>query len=180
MDEGGEQPRRILLAALAAMAAVAVLVGAVVAVGLVMLAHAVGLSGSSNGQADAPLSMYIPPYQPTTTAPEPVTGSPTRRARTATPSASETAQPIALKVAPQNVGPGQQIFLTGSYPGGDGHTLQVQRRENGSWSDFPVVAKVTGGRFSTWIQTSRLGKNRFRLFDSAKGQASNTVVVTIR
>ena len=86
---------------------------------------------------------------------------------------------ITLFVAPQNVSPGERINFNGVYTDGEGARLQVQRKEGGAWVDFPVEATVRGGSFETWIQTSRTGVTKFRVFDAAADRASNVVTVTI-
>ena len=62
---------------------------------------------------------------------------------------------------------------------GDGAVLLVQQFEAGQWSDFPVTVPVNGDDFSTFIQASALGLNRFRVIDTDTGEASNEVRVTI-
>ena len=50
-----------------------------------------------------------------------------------------------------------RIDLTGTYPTGEGAVLQVQRATGpgDSWVDFPVTVTVSGGQFSTYVQTGR-------------------------
>ncbi len=186
-----DEPGRALAQAAVAMIAVALLVGAAVGFALLTAARIGGLSSEDNAAADpeddSPASLYMPAYQPTEDVgsgldlPE-VTDSPS-----ALPSsgAEESTKPkqkqkgITLFVAPQQVGPGERINFNGVYEGQEGATLQVQRREGGSWSDFPVTASVRGGSFETWIQTSRSGKTKFRVFDEAADKASNVVTVQI-
>jgi hypothetical protein len=72
----------------------------------------------------------------------------------------------------------ERIYLSGRYPGQDGSTLQVQRFEGG-WTNFPVTTSVSGGRYSTYVQTGNTGRNRFRMLDTSTGRASNPVTVTI-
>jgi len=73
-----------------------------------------------------------------------------------------------------------EITLTGTYSAADGTTLQVQRREAGGvWADFPVTATVTGGTFSTYIQTGQTGTNRIRMMDTSTGAMSNVVTVDV-
>jgi hypothetical protein len=67
----------------------------------------------------------------------------------------------------------------GSYPGGNGTTLQVQRREGGSWAAFPTSATVDDGTFRTYVESGQPGPNAFRVVDPARGQASNVVVFTV-
>ena len=73
----------------------------------------------------------------------------------------------------------QQIDLTGSYPSGEGAILQMQRLENGDWTDFPVTMSVSGGTFATYVLTSRPGENKFRVIDTDTQKTSNEVVVTV-
>ena len=74
-----------------------------------------------------------------------------------------------------------RIDLTGTYPGGEGAVLNVQKFSNGSWQDFySISASVTNGTFSTYIQTGTPGPNRFRMIDSDTKLTSNEVKVTIR
>jgi hypothetical protein len=73
-----------------------------------------------------------------------------------------------------------RIYLRGTYPGGEGAILQVQQWEGGAWGIFPVTASVSNETFTTYIQTSQQGKNRFRVVDTDSGEASNEIRVTIR
>ena len=73
----------------------------------------------------------------------------------------------------------EPIDLTGDYAAGEGAILRVQQFENGQWGDFPVTASVSGGRFSTFIQTGNTGLNRFRVIDTDTGEASNEIKVQI-
>ena len=86
---------------------------------------------------------------------------------------------ISLSAGQQSVSPMQQIDLTGTYPGGEGAILQVQRFENGAWSDFPVTMSVSGGTFATYVQTSQVGPNQFRVIDTDTQVASNELTVTV-
>ncbi len=94
-------------------------------------------------------------------------------------STKQDQQPIALSAGQRSVGPMQQIDLTGTYPGGAGRIVQVQRFQGGSWADFPVTVPVDGDGFSTYVATGRTGPNRFRVVDTDTGQRSNQVVVTV-
>jgi hypothetical protein len=73
-----------------------------------------------------------------------------------------------------------QIDLTGTYPGGEGAILQVQRFENGSWQDFPASpVSVSDQTFSTYVQTGVPGLQRFRVVDTRTNKPSNEVRVTV-
>jgi hypothetical protein len=166
------------------MAGVALLVG--LAIGGVVLA---ALGGSDAGDAevasyDPPQTMVLPKYSPTKSADDELDlpsydPSPTPKVDLGKEEKEGRGDRITLFVAPQRVGPGERINFNGVYRDGEGATLQIQRRENGRWTDFPVSATVRGGAFSTWIETSRVGESEFRVFDPAIERASNVVRITI-
>jgi hypothetical protein len=166
------------------MAGVALLVG--LAIGGVVLA-AVGTSdvGESEVTADQePQTMVIPKYSPTESTGDEwdlpsVDSTPTPEVDLGDAEKQGRKDRITLFVAPQRVGAGERINFNGVYRGGEGATLQIQRREGGSWTDFPVTATVRGGSFSTWIETSRTGESAFRVFDPSLERSSNVVTVTI-
>ena len=188
MDHGvvahsDESPARALLLAVAAMAGVALLVG--LAIGGVVLA-AVGSSDVGEGEVaveKAPQTMVIPEYSPTESPDDEwdlpkVDPSPTPTVDLGGDEEGRGDR-ITLFIAPQRVGAGERINVNGVYGDGEGATLQIQRRENGVWTDFPVTATVRGGAFSTWIVTSRTGESAFRVFDPSLERASNVVTITI-
>lgn len=189
-DDYDDSPGRALVHAMVAVVAMAALVGGSVGLAVVAAAKMGGLSGggsASGAQRETPPSLYMPPYKPTEDAgngldvPSPAASPPSLPGGGggATTSSKPKPSQITLFVAPQQVNPGQRINFNGVYPGGEGATLQVQRREGGSWIDFPVTASVRGGSFETWIQTSRTGKAKFRVFDSSANKGSNVVAVGI-
>jgi hypothetical protein len=179
-----ESPGRALALALAAMAGVALLVGLAVggvALGLVSFA---GGDGSGASAEEAPDSLFIPEYSPTKRAEDELglpSYEPSPSPKLGGPAAdpSPKADRITLFVAPQAVSPGERINFNGVYVDGEGIALQIQRKEGGSWTDFPVTATVRGGVFETWIQTSRTGKAAFRVVDEEADRSSNVVRVTI-
>ena len=73
----------------------------------------------------------------------------------------------------------ERVNLTGTYKGADTQQLEVQRFEDGQWTDFGVQATVRVGTFATYIMTGRTGENRFRVFDPKTKQGSNVIMVTI-
>lgn len=186
-DDREDDPGRALAWALAAMLGVAVVVGLCIGGAMVAVAQVGGLTADSGdgGEAAAPASLYMPSYVPTKDAggdgfdlPGP------QDSPEALPGGEDTAAApkgdrITLFVAPQNVSPGERINFNGVYTDGEGASLQIQRKEGGAWTDFPVDATVRGGSFETWIQTSRSGVTKFRVFDRAANRASNVVTVRI-
>jgi len=179
---------RQLLVTLAVLLAVAVVIGGVLGVVALGAARVTGL-GEAGASATSEPSLVMPTAGPTArpkrshgpgraggtgggTGGPGSAASPTAAPRTKRPA-------IALTVSPARVGPGQRIDLTGRYPGGDGARLQVQRREGGAWTDFPVDVPVTGGRFATYVTTGRTGPQQFRVTDPGTGRASNPARVRV-
>lgn len=184
-DDGETSWTRQLLLGVAALVAVALVVGGVMSAFALGAAKVSGIDDAkSRPAASAAPSLYIPPGEPTTDV-DPYPAPSSSGSTTPTPSASPTAKPsprpkaISLQTGPSQVGAGARISLSGAYPRGDGSSVQVQRFEAGAWADFPVTASVSGGRFSTYITTSRTGATRFRVLDKATGKASNVVRVTV-
>lgn len=87
---------------------------------------------------------------------------------------------ISLSASPLTVSSMQRIYLTGTYPGGEGASLQVQRFERGGWRNFPTSTSVSGGTFSTYVMTGQSGPNRFRVVDAGSARRSNAVTVRVR
>jgi hypothetical protein len=190
---------RPLLSGLGALIGVAILVGALVS--LVALG-AVNLSGLGSGgdRPQAKPTLHIPDRTPGALEREggdpgltlaDLNGGkdPSASAEpSATPEGSASAKPertkpprsvISLSASPVEVAPQEQIYLSGTYPGAEGATLQVQRFQ-GRWADFPTSASVSGGVFSTYVMTGQTGPNKFRVVDPATGKKSNPATVTVR
>ncbi|HSS68507.1 MAG TPA: hypothetical protein VLK34_08140, partial [Nocardioidaceae bacterium] len=60
-----------------------------------------------------------------------------------------------------------------------GAVLQVQRKESGTWTDFPVTATCNGGSYSTYILTGHTGPNRLRMLAVGLDETSKSVVVQV-
>jgi hypothetical protein len=184
-DDGGDSPPRALLVALVAMAGVALLVGLAVGGAAVTVMSFAGVgSDESRSTSRGEESLFIPRYKPTETVETDLglpgqSDAPSGKKEKPSKEPSPRTDRIKLFVAPQSVGPGERINFNGVYVDGEGVALQVQRKEAGTWTDFPVTATVRGGVFSTWIQTSRTGEAAFRVFDGDANRASNVVRVTI-
>jgi hypothetical protein len=183
-DDGGDPPPRALLIAAAAMTGVALLVGLAIAAVVITAVRVSGLDESGGASAGSRPSLYMPKYHPTRSAaadePDLPTPQPTR---TVEKGPKSTAHPrterITLFVAPQRVAPGGRINFNGVYVDGEGVALQIQRKDTGGWTEFPVTATVRGGAFETWISTTHTGRNAFRVYDPHANRASNVVVVTV-
>jgi hypothetical protein len=190
---------RSLLAGIGAMLGVALLVGALISLVALGAVSIMGL-GNTEVTAESEPSLYIPPRTagadksddgPGLTLSDLNGGKDPRESDSASPGSEESRSPkpkekrkpprsvISLSASPTEVSPMEQIYLSGTYPGGEGATLQVQRFE-GSWTNFPSSTSVSGGTFTTYVMTGQSGPNKFRVVDSATGKKSNAVTVTVR
>ena len=173
---------RPVLTGLVALVAVAVVVGLLFGLAALIGTKVLGLDGSVEASSDtktgSETTMYLPEPEPTETT-EPTTTAAPQPGEAPSSTESKPARQISLSAGQLSVSPMQQIDLTGTYPQGEGAILQVQRFEGGSWSDFPVTASVSNQTFSTYIQTSQAGVNKFRVVDSDSGATSNEVEVTV-
>jgi hypothetical protein len=169
-----------IVRALLVVLVLAVVVGVIVAVVSVTLLKSSGILPQANPSNEH--SKVIP--QSTSPATRTNTGPPTTQpaqtptgpTTTSTPHAQRTIQ---LTASPTAAGTYERINLLGSYHGTGSPTLQVQRFEGGRWVDFPTTASVSGGQFSTYIETGHTGVNRLRLVDPSTGESSNVVEVSI-
>jgi len=123
------------------------------------------------------------PSQAATPSPTP-SASPHKKTTRPKPKPTKSRRPrpdntIQLRVSASRVSSYERVTLSGSYPGGSGTRLQVQRREGGSWASFPTSATVDGGRFSTYVASGQRGPNAFRVVDPSTGTTSNVVVFTV-
>ena len=179
MASTGPEKDRPVLAGLLALVGVAVVIGLLGGLAVMVGVKAAGIDGSASaGDSNAsPSTFHLPKPTDTgssvpTPTDDPVEPSPSEES-------SAPAEAISLTAAQQSVSPMQQIDLTGTYPSGEGAILQVQRFENGDWSDFPVTMSVSGGTFATYVQTSRVGRNKFRVIDTDTQTTSNEITVTV-
>ena len=175
MDSEKDRP---VLMGLLALVGVAVAIGLLGGLAVMIGVKATGLDGTttaSDGSA-TPSTFKLPkPTDTSSVAPpeDPVEPSEGEK------SSEAPAEAISLTTVQQSVSPMQQIDLTGTYQAGEGAILQVQRMESGAWSDFPVTMSVSGGTFATYVQTSRIGPNKFRVVDTDSDVVSNEVTVTV-
>lgn len=193
-QQSRQDEKHPIVAGLVALVSVALAVGLVLGVVTLVASHVFGLAGGSDNSATTYQTLYLPSPTPTPTPSGPlVTLAPSQDSASATPSdegsaspsdlpteASSPAKQITLAAGETSVAPMQQIDLTGVYPGGEGAILQVQRKLDGQWQDFlSVNAAVSGGQFSTYVQTGQLGVQKFRVRDTSSGLVSNVVSVTV-
>lgn len=178
MAERKEHP---VLWGLVALVSVAAAVGLILGFGALAATRLLGVGGgSADSTAGAEASMYLPrPERTARSAPAAAESTRPAAPRSDRTKTQEPQTGITLTAGQSSVGPMQQIDLSGQYPQGEGAILQVQRFQSGAWVDFPVTVSVSAGGFSTYVQTGQTGVNRFRVFDSDRGEASNEVRITI-
>lgn len=164
-----------------------VLIGWFVVIGI-----GIGLLGGFGGAAvlravglkdlePVPVSTTADAVQPSVSTSASASPSPTPAT---SPSATATDEPdeeASLVANPRRVAPGQRITLSGELAEGEpGARLQVQRKENGSWADFPVQGTLDSSQeFDMQISTSRTGRQEFRILIAGTDIATPSVTVTI-
>lgn len=178
-----------VLVGLVALAGVGLVVGLLVSGAALGATRFLGLGdGGTGGTATARESMILPEPVPTipdngpqlTLAPEPTPDLASPGGAAPAPTTSAAPAGISLSASTTQARPGDQITLTGAYPGGDGATLAVERFTGGTWTSFAdITTSVTGGAFSTYIRTSQSGESRFRMRDLGSEVTSNEVTFTI-
>ena len=188
IDNEGRHP---VIAGIVALIGVGLAVGLIAGLAAFAGTRILGLGGDSDttSAGGGEQSLYLPKPEKTeasdgpliTLEPEPSESG--QEEPSEEPSETKSSGPeegeISLSASQTQVAPMQQIDLTGVYPGGEGAILQVQRFTSGSWQDFPVTVSVSDETFTTYVQTSQGGINRFRVVDTDTEKMSNEVRVTI-
>lgn len=203
MAESEENPVR---SGLIALVAVAVVVGLLAGFAAMMGSNVLGLGSDDSSSGDssevgAGESLFMPDYVPTEGASGPlITLLPTGDEESDQESADESssadeaesssappkkkkkrkpANEITLSQGSFEVARGQELYLSGIYPGGEGVQLDIQvRTEGGDWSTFPVTTTVSNETFSTYVRTDNTGDFEWRVIDPASGKTSNAVKVS--
>jgi hypothetical protein len=170
---------RPVLTGLLALVGVAVVIGLLGGLAVMVGVKATGIGDTSTASDDSTSSATFNLPRPSDTSSSIPAPEESVEPSAGEPSSEAPATGISLTATQQSVSPMQQIDLTGTYPGGEGAILQVQRFENGAWSDFPVTMSVSGGTFATYVQTSQVGANKFRVIDTDTQVASNELTVTV-
>jgi hypothetical protein len=97
----------------------------------------------------------------------------------------ETIQPQKETIQLEDVAPSARPFETvqiqGTYRGGAGTFLRLQRWEGGNWLDFPLSTKIDqSGRFTTYVEIGQPGRHQLRVRDPASRVTSKAFVVVIK
>jgi hypothetical protein len=173
-EERSAQVRGALLKGLGVVVVIAV----VIALGTTLLVHALGLNANdSTGPVGS--SPSSPSPLPSTALPQPSDSSTPTASVAASPDASGDGD-IVLEVSPVIARPMERINLTGTYKGADSVSLQVQRFDDGTWTNFNAKTTVRVGTFATYVMTGRVGENRLRVYDPQTQKGSNVILVTIQ
>ena len=179
-----------VVAGLLALVGVGLVVGMVLGFGALAATQVLGLDqASETTDTTARQSMFLPRPAKTKSPKGPLitlepgaeaSDQPTRKPAKKPAKSKAPSKEISLSAGQTSVGAMEQIDLTGVYPRGEGAILQIQRFSAGSWQDFPVTASVSDETFSTYVQTSQPGVNRFRVVDTDSDLTSNEVRITVR
>jgi hypothetical protein len=88
---------------------------------------------------------------------------------------------IQLEDLAASAGPFEAVRIQGTYRGGTGTFLRVQRWDGGQWLDFPVPTKTDqSGQFITQAEFGQPGRYRLRVLDPDSGVTSRPFVVVIK
>jgi hypothetical protein len=176
-EERTEQVRGALFKALGVL----VVVGVAIYLGTTVMVRALGLNDDSGAGPVGSASSSSSRPLPTKALPVPgESDSPTDEPTDTAPPSKKPGGDIQLEISPLQAKPMERVNFTGSYQGADNVSLEVQRFEDGTWSNFGVQATVRVGTFTTYILTGHTGENRFRVFDPQTKKGSNVILVTIK
>jgi hypothetical protein len=116
----------------------------------------------------------------TATATMPVSKSPSVPADESTDT-GRGGSTIQLEDLSASARPFEAVRIQGTYRGGAGTFLRVQRWEGGKWLDFPLPTKIDqSGRFITQAEFGQPGRYWLRVLDPDSGVASKPFVVVIK
>ena len=95
-------------------------------------------------------------------------------------SASVAAKSITIKSDKATAKAWTKVSFTGKTTGiARNTTVQVQRLQNGKWVNFPATTKVTSkATYSVWVQSGRVGVNKFRVVSAGTASAAASVTIT--
>ena len=96
-------------------------------------------------------------------------------------SGSAAEETIQLEDLADSARPFEAVRIQGTYRGGAGSFLRVQRWEGGKWLDFPLPTKTDqSGQFITQAEFGRPGRYWLRVLDPDSGVASKPFVLVIK
>jgi hypothetical protein len=190
VDDESDWQRQVLIGLLV-LVTVGAVVGGIVALVTIKAADLAGIDdtaantgihhgprGDGSGASGSPESSDSSVTSAPTTTDTTDTGGPT--GPTGATGTQSAAGGFTLEASPLEVAASERIDLTGSCTSvPSGAVLQVQRKESGAWTDFPVTATCSGGSYSTYILTGHSGPNRLRMLAIGLDETSKSVVVQV-
>jgi hypothetical protein len=187
VDDESDWQRQVLIGLLV-LVAVGAVVGGIVALITIKAADLAGIddTAANTGVHHGPRGDGSGPTGPAEPSDSSATSAPTTTDTTDTggptgPTGTKNADGgFTLEASPLQVAASERIDLTGSCTSvPSGAVLQVQRKEGGTWTDFPVTATCSGGSYSTYILTGHSGPNRLRMLAVGLDETSKSVVVQV-
>jgi hypothetical protein len=174
---------------LVALVGVAVVVGLLSGVAALLGSRMLGLGGgedTSSGEPQARQSLYLPDPVPTKEEGGPLVtlaGTPTQQPAeeqepTEEPTTKKPKKAINLAAGATEVSGEEQLYLSGTYPGGEGSILDIEYKINQQpWREFNLDVNVSGATFATYVYTSNVGTIKWRMWDKSRNQRSNEVSI---
>ena len=94
---------------------------------------------------------------------------------------AEEHKTIQLEDSADSAKPFQTVPIQGTYRGGGGTLLRVQRWESGKWLDFPLPTTTDeSGRFTAYVELGQPGRYTLRVLDPDSGVTSKILVLVIK
>jgi non-ribosomal peptide synthetase-like protein len=122
----------------------------------------------------------VPQHAHSASAPWPQISTTAPDASDNTDSGSEE-QLIHLVDSAVSAKPFQTVRIHGTYPGGAGTFLRLQRWEAGNWLAFPLPTMTDqSGQFTTYVQIGQPGQYQLRALDPDSGVTSKPFVLVIK
>lgn len=179
---------RPVLTGLVALVGVALVVGLLAGLAAIVGTRIIGLDGGDDSTAGEPRdeqSLYLPDPVPTEEEGGPLVtlaGTPTQKSEEGDPSESPTVEKpkkaINLAAGAPSVSGEEQLYLSGTYPGGEGSILDIEYKINDQpWREFNLDVNVSGTTFATYVYTSNTGTIKWRMWDKSRDERSNAVGV---
>jgi len=176
-----------VLTGLVALAGVALVVGLLAGLGALAGSRMLGLSGgddSASGDSRSEQSLYLPDPVPTTNDGGPAVtldATPSEQPKekpSESPTIEKPKSAISLAAGAPSVSGDEQLYLSGTYPGGEGSILDIEYKVNAEpWREFNLDVNVSGQAFATYVYTSNSGTIKWRMWDKSRNKRSNAVTV---
>ena len=186
MAESRDRP---VVTGLVALVGVALVVGLLAGLGAIVGTRVIGLGGGDDSTAGEPRgeqSLYLPDPVPTEEEGGPLVtlaGTPTQRSEgedepSESPTIEKPKNPINLAAGATAVSGEEQLYLSGTYQGGEGSILDIEYKVNDQpWREFNLDVNVSGQTFATYVYTSNAGTIKWRMWDKSRNKRSNAVSV---